>query len=163
MILGSRLKSARGPSKKEAEQQAAPHALVELDLLQEEHGTVRPVVVFDEPHGVVAKYMSACDAIVLASDHEGAPMAIREALACGLPIVSVDVGDVRETIGETEGSYLCRQEAGDLAEKLGWVLSRGGRTGGTRLIRRVSAARAAEQVISVYNLILNRSPEDQLA
>ena len=134
-----------------------------IQLLQEEHGTVRLVVVFNEPHGIVAKYMNACDAIVLASDHEGAPMAIREAMACGLPIVSVDVGDVRETIGETEGCYLCRQEAGDLAEKLGWVLSRRGRIDGVRVVREMSAARAAEQVISVYNLILNRSPDDQLA
>ena len=90
-----------------------------IQLLQEEYGTVRLVVAFNEPHGIVAKYMNACDAIVLASDHEGAPMAIREAMACGLPVVSVDVGDVRDTIGEVEGCYLCRQEAEDLAEEAG--------------------------------------------
>lgn len=36
VMLGRRFKSAWGPSKKEAEQKAARHALVELDLLQEE-------------------------------------------------------------------------------------------------------------------------------
>jgi len=134
-----------------------------IQLLQEEHGTVRLVVAFNEPHGIVAKYMNACDAIVLASDHEGAPMAIREAIACGLPIVSVDVGDVREAIGGIEGCYLCRQEAGDLAEKLAWVLSQRVRIDGARAAREMSEARAAEQVVSVYKLVLNKSPDDHPA
>jgi teichuronic acid biosynthesis glycosyltransferase TuaC len=127
-----------------------------IQMLQKEQENVCLVMVFNKPHEVVAKYMNACDTMVLASDHEGAPMAVREAMACNLPIVSVDVGDVPQIIGDTEGCYLCKREAGDLAEKLGWILSWGERTDGSRVVRKMDAAWAAAQVISVYNLVLNK-------
>jgi len=127
-----------------------------IQILQKEYESVHLVTVFNKPHEVVAKHMNACDVMVLASDREGAPMAVREAMACNLPIVSVDVGDVRQIIGDTEGCYLCRREPGDLAEKLGWALSRGDRTDGVRVVKHMHAAWASRQVISVYNLVLNR-------
>ena len=126
-------------------------------IVREEREGTRLVVVFDEPHEVVAKYMNACDVMVLASDYEGAPMAVREAIACGLPIVSVDVGDVRQVIGDVENCHLCQREAGDMAEKLRQVLNRGKGTEGRRRKRKgIEAAWAAEQVISVYKLVLDK-------
>lgn len=127
-----------------------------IRVLQEEQEEVRLVVVFNKPHEVLHKYLNACDVMVLASDHEGSPMAVREAMACNVPIVSVDVGDVRQIIGETEGCYLCNQEAGDLAQKLRQALSREDRTDGARVVRKMDAAWAAERVISVYNLVLKK-------
>lgn len=127
-----------------------------VQILQTEQESVRLVVVFNLPHQILAKYMNACNAMVLASNHEGAPMAVREAMACNLPIVSVDVGDVRQVIADTEGCYLCKQEAEDLAEKLSRALNWGERTDGARMIGKMDAAWAAEQVISVYNLVLSK-------
>ena len=47
--------------------------------------------------------MNARDALVLTSMQEGSPNAIKEALACDLPVVSVDVGDVAEHIQSISG------------------------------------------------------------
>ena len=102
-------------------------------IVQQRYDQVRLISVFDQPHETVAKYMNACDVMVLASEHEGSPMALREAMACNLPIVSVDVGDVRQIIENTEGCYLCKREPSDIAEKLGLVFERGGRTSGAVL------------------------------
>ncbi|MEO6122773.1 MAG: GNAT family N-acetyltransferase, partial [Ilumatobacteraceae bacterium] len=44
------------------------------------------------------RVMAACDAFVLASQWEGLPVAIMEALALGLPIVATAVGGVAETL-----------------------------------------------------------------
>jgi teichuronic acid biosynthesis glycosyltransferase TuaC len=126
-----------------------------IRLFQGGQAEVRLVVVFDKPHEIVAKYMNACDGMVLVSDHEGAPMAVREAMACNLPIVSADVGDVRRMIGDVQGCYLCKRDPVDVAEKLGWVLSRGDRTNGAHLVERMDAAWAATQLISVYDRLLN--------
>lgn len=51
----------------------------------------------------VAAHMQSCDALLLTSIHEGSPTVVKEAIACALPVVSVDVGDVRETLGNTPG------------------------------------------------------------
>ena len=127
-----------------------------IRALKRDDESVRLVVVYNKPSEVVAKYMNACDVMVLASDHEGSPMAVREAMACNLPVVSVDVGDVRQIIGGIVSCHLCKQEAGDLAEKLSWVLCGGERTDGSRIVRKMDAAWSAEQVISVYSQVLTK-------
>lgn len=129
-----------------------------VEALREKEENVRLLVLFSKPHDLVARYMNACDALVLTSHHEGSPMVVREAMACNLPVVSVDVGDVRQVIADVEGCYLCKREAGDVAEKLGWALSRGRRTDGSRVIRSMDADWAAEQVISVYRRVLSKGP-----
>jgi len=125
-----------------------------IRIVRQRYDRVRLVSVYDRPHETVAKYMSACNVMVLASDHEGSPVALREAMACNLPIVSVDVGDVRQIIENTEGCYLCKREPSDIAEKLGLALERGSRTCGARVVRQADAAWGADQVILLYNCVL---------
>lgn len=123
-------------------------------LVQQKYNRVCLVTVYDQPHEVVASYMNACDALVLASDHEGSPMALREAMACGLPIVSVDVGDVRQIIRDAEGCYLCQRDVADIAAKLELALGRGSRTDGARVVREADAAWGADQVMRLYHAVL---------
>jgi glycosyltransferase involved in cell wall biosynthesis len=88
-----------------------------IEILQKKMD-IEVSIIFGRPREEVALYMNACDALVIASDHEGSPVAVQEALACNLPIVSVDVGDIRQTIENCAGCYLAKQDAGDLAEKI---------------------------------------------
>lgn len=125
-----------------------------VQILAQRFQGVRLVAVFDRPHEMVAKYMNACDVMALASDHEGAPMALREAMACNLPVVAVDVGDVAEVMAATSGCYLCRRDPADLAEKLGWVLEEGRRTDGRKAICEASAGWGADQVLELYRRVL---------
>lgn len=125
-----------------------------IGILQRTHKQVRLIPVFDQPHEMVAQYMNACDVMVLASDHEGSPMAVREAMACNLPIVSVDVGDVRQIIGTTDGCHLCRREPAEIAEGLSLALERESRTWGALAVRQADAAWGADQVMRVYQSVL---------
>lgn len=46
------------------------------------------------PHQDMPIWVNACNAILLTSEHEGWPNAIKEALACNVPFVSTDVSDL---------------------------------------------------------------------
>jgi glycosyltransferase involved in cell wall biosynthesis len=46
----------------------------------------------------VAKYLNAADVFVLASAYEGMPIAVLEALGCGLPVCTTNVGDVSRLV-----------------------------------------------------------------
>jgi glycosyltransferase involved in cell wall biosynthesis len=49
--------------------------------------------------------MNAADLLLLSSLAEGSPNVVKEALACNLPVVASDVGDVREVL---DGVERCR-------------------------------------------------------
>ena len=51
--------------------------------------------------------MNAADALLVTSAHEGGPLVIREALACNLAVVSVDVGDARARLAKVHGCVVC--------------------------------------------------------
>jgi glycosyltransferase involved in cell wall biosynthesis len=86
------------------------------------------------PNAEVPVWLNASDALLLTSMHEGSPTVVKEALACGLPVVSVDVGDVAERIKGIEGCYLAPAGAADLAATLCLVRQHGQRLNcGTRL------------------------------
>ena len=50
------------------------------------------------PHDDIIDYMNSSEVLLMTSYSEGAPVIVKEALACGLPVVSTDVGDVKNLI-----------------------------------------------------------------
>jgi glycosyltransferase involved in cell wall biosynthesis len=89
-----------------------------IELLQKENPDIAPLILGNNlrPYSQIPLVMNACDVLVLTSDSEGSPTVIKEAMACNLPIVSVDVGDVAELITDTENCYICRQDPAYLKE-----------------------------------------------
>lgn len=84
----------------------------------------------------VTKLMCAADAILMTSFTEGSPQVIKEAMACGLPVVSVDVGDVAELTAGVEGCHVCDREPSDLAEALEKAAGFGRTEGMKRILER---------------------------
>jgi glycosyltransferase involved in cell wall biosynthesis len=66
----------------------------------------------------VPTWVNASDVLLLTSLHEGSPTVVKEALACTVPVVSVDVGDVAERIADIEGCHLCDADPHHLARGL---------------------------------------------
>lgn len=61
----------------------------------------------------VALLMQAVDAMIMTSITEGSPQVVKEAMACGCPIVSVDVGDVKERVCGVAGCYVAHTRQAD--------------------------------------------------
>lgn len=113
------------------------------------------VVAWGAPHRDVPVYMAACDALLFTSMQEGSPNVVKEALACNLPVVSVEVGDVRQRIGDVEGCELCTEETPDkMASALERVLVRGKRVEGRKSVEHLSESAITERVIAIYSSAL---------
>jgi len=113
-------------------------------------------VIHKVPHEQIPIYMNAADALVLTSDHEGSPVTIKEAMACNLPIVAPDVGDVAEVFGDTEGYYLAQQTPQDLAAKLDLALDLNHRTQGRQAIEHLQTSGEAKRLVALYEKVLSR-------
>ena len=54
----------------------------------------------------IKTFNAGMDIICLTSDNEGTPVSLIEAQACNIPIVSTDVGGVRDVVSENETGYI---------------------------------------------------------
>lgn len=103
----------------------------------------------------VATLMQAVDAFLMTSYTEGSPQVIKEAMACGCPIVSVDVGDVKEQISGLGGCSLAERNAEHISEQINDAINFHGRTEGRKRIieRWLTNDVIASKLIEVYKLI----------
>lgn len=110
------------------------------------------LVVHDADNAEMPWYYSAADAMLLCSDREGSPTAVKEALACDLPVVSTDVGDVGEITAGVVGTHVCQQNVKELADRLEYVLRKrdGYRVEGRRAMKRYDQRLLMERVLTVY-------------
>lgn len=100
--------------------------------------------------------INAADCFLLTSHREGSPQVIKEAMACGTPIVSVDVGDVKDVIGGTKGCFLAEYNADDIANKIREALAFGQKTDGRKRIVELGFDNnlIARKIISIYRAVL---------
>ena len=133
-----------------------PLAQAVAEELQKQDPSVELLAIYKETQDRLALFMSACDALIFTSYQEGSPNVVKQAMACNLPIVSTDVGDVRDVIGSTKGCYVCKPDVKEFAECLAGALSRGERTQGREKVRHLSGPAVAQRVIAVYEQVLSR-------
>ena len=107
----------------------------------------------------VTLLMCAVDAFLMTSVSEGSPQVIKEAMACGCPIVSVDVGDVKERIAGTEGCFISEtRDPKEIADLLHKAISFEGKTKGrNKLVADGLDNRfVAERLLEIYNRICKK-------
>jgi glycosyltransferase involved in cell wall biosynthesis len=105
-------------------------------------------------HIDVPTWINASDVVLLTSTHEGSPNAVKEALACNVPVVAVDVGDVRERLGKVKGCYVAAPTPDDLADKLRRVVSAGIRVEGRATVADISLEQIAQRLLGIYATVL---------
>jgi glycosyltransferase involved in cell wall biosynthesis len=130
------------------------------------YGPVQLHVLSAVPNAEVPLWLNASDALLLTSRHEGSPTIVKESLACGLPVVSVNVGDVAERIEGIEGCYLADAETDDLVRKLRLVQGRRQRLSCRANLQDLSCEAVAAKLEQLYREVVRPCPnpkEDRVA
>lgn len=103
--------------------------------------------------------MCASNCLLMTSRTEGSPQVIKEAMACGCPIVSVDVGDVAERTEGVEGCYVVKsREPNEIASALEKAIALEGKTNGREKILEYGLTNelVAKQILGIYEDIINK-------
>jgi teichuronic acid biosynthesis glycosyltransferase TuaC len=128
--------------------EAAVRAARQLDpriRMEVMHGTTPP--------DRVPLLMNACDCLLLTSDSEGSPTVVQEALACNLPVVSVDVGDTPEVLAGVRNTRIVPRDPVRIGAALVEVISLGERSDGRRKVQEFSLSRIAGELRRVYEAV----------
>lgn len=140
-------------------------AIKRLDLAREvaarlvrQDSSVRLLVLDgSQCHEQVPAYMNASDCLLITSDFEGSPTIVKEALACNLPIVSVDVGDVRERVRGVHPTRIVPRDIDSLARAVAEILSDRRRSNGRDAIAPLSEPEIARKLNDLYRNILGQA------
>jgi teichuronic acid biosynthesis glycosyltransferase TuaC len=124
------------------------------DEMSRQDPAVELLVVYKEPQRRLPLFMNASDALVFTSYQEGSPNVVKQAMACNLPVVSTDVGDVREIMGNTEACYICNPEVEEFSRSLTEILHARKRSNGREQVQHLSGPAVAQRIIRVYEQVL---------
>lgn len=109
-----------------------------IQILRSEYGMkeVEPIVLTETKRELIPLYMNAANLHLITSDFEGSPNSVKECMACNVPVVSTNVGNVQDLIGDVDGcavvdSFDCHVIAKHVVEVL-----RGERVAGREAIVR---------------------------
>ncbi|MEO7872769.1 MAG: glycosyltransferase [Bacteroidia bacterium] len=103
-------------------------------------------------------YLSASDCLLLCSDSEGSPMMVKEALACNLPIVGIEVGDVSERIAGVKNCVITKRNYKLLSEEVIKLLNKNERSDGREklIADGLSEKKVSERLLQIYLEVLNK-------
>lgn len=70
----------------------------------------------------IPEIMNCADVLALCSLYEGSPTVVKEALACGVPVVSTDAGDVRDVLQDERTGRIVPRNKEDFTSALAGML-----------------------------------------
>ncbi|MBX3236604.1 MAG: glycosyltransferase family 4 protein [Nitrospiraceae bacterium] len=105
-------------------------------------------------HADISTYLNAADCLLVTSDWEGSPNIVKEAVACDLPVVTVDAGDVRERLAKVTPSIIVERRPSSIAKGLAEILRDPRRSNGHETVADISSENVARQLVAVYREVL---------
>lgn len=75
------------------------------------------------PHAMMPRYYEQIDCYLCASLHEGTPNPVLEAMACGIPVISTDVGLIPQLFGEKQKQCVLKKRTKeDMIQKIKYLV-----------------------------------------
>ena len=129
-----------------------------VEVAERRVGAIRLIVLDGSvPPELMPRYLNAADCLALASICEGSPNVVKEAMACNLPVVATDVGDVAERLKDVSPSRVVHRDATEFGTALADILLQGCRSNGRERIAIYSEQQVATLIRSVYSEALEQN------
>jgi teichuronic acid biosynthesis glycosyltransferase TuaC len=135
--------------------------LTVLDQMEAHGDRYTPLVMADVDREHVPDYYNASRFLLMTSDHEGSPNAVKEAMASNLPVVSTDVGNVRTMTADYDGGFVSSTgDSNDLA-RLAQEADSCVPNNGPAVLEslQLEAAASCRRLIQVYEQVLDENSE----
>lgn len=127
-----------------------------VDLLKTEDSNIELIVAYGVAHNIIPYFMNAANVLVITSFKEGSPNVVKEAMACNLPIVATDVGDIKEVISGVHGCKIVLPDKNSIAQGISSILALAKRTEGRKAIEHLSLECIAGRLVDFYQKVLTR-------
>lgn len=127
-----------------------------FEIAQERHGHLRLRVATGLPHEEIPLFVAACDLIICTSENEGWPNSIKEALACNVPFVATDVGDLQDIASIEQSCRVCPADAAVLAENICDVLENYESPELRPYVRDMRLEAVSARLIAIYESVLSQ-------
>jgi glycosyltransferase involved in cell wall biosynthesis len=134
-----------------------PFAVAVTERVRTTCSDVELLVVYREPQPRLALYMNAADVLVFPSYQEGSPNIVKQALACDLPVVANDVGDVRSVVGDAPNCAVVGLDLDRFSAAVSSTLRTRWRTFGRPHVAQFAPETVAASLISLYDDVLHAS------
>jgi teichuronic acid biosynthesis glycosyltransferase TuaC len=105
-------------------------------------------------HNDLVHVYRGADCMLITSFHEGSNNSVKEAMACDLPIVSVNCGDAEERLGPLSNSFVVNYDPKKIAEQIEVICKNGKRSNGSAFIKEVSIPAISKRVGELYHEML---------
>lgn len=116
--------------------------------------TIELMPVYNIPNEEIPYYMNAADAFLLTSNREGGVNVVKEAMACNIPVVATDVGDVRKNIEQVNGCYVCEHDSKPISNAIVDAIRIGKSNGRERLFELgLDSKTTAMKIIEIYEKV----------
>jgi len=102
-------------------------------------------------------YLNAADCLLCTSQAEGSPTIVKEAMACNLPVVSVDVGDVKRRLDGVANCFIEPRDPVALANRVGQVLRSRDRSDGRVHLNDVTSDACRDRYLAIYHTLVGPS------
>tara|TARA_B100001564_G_scaffold359760_1_gene382822 strand:+ start:769 stop:1755 length:987 start_codon:yes stop_codon:yes gene_type:complete len=113
-------------------------------------------IPFNTDKELIPYYMNSADCLLFTSFQEGSPNVIKEALACNIPIVSADVGDVKDRLENIKGCIVCNSyNADEFASSVKEILDKEYKIDGRSNVLSLDLKNTAKDIIKVYKNIID--------
>jgi teichuronic acid biosynthesis glycosyltransferase TuaC len=127
---------------------------VNAELVRRASGISFHIIEKEVPLADMPLFLNAADCLIFLSEFEGSPNLVRDACACNLPVVTVEVGDVAEVLAGVAPSKIVPRNVVALADALTEVCLARQRSNGRSKVMKYSTREIALCTLEFYSEVV---------